>query len=217
MNTSSRGISLPGWLWARERCFIWSVVSVIATVSLLFANTFIFAADEIGTKLEGKSASERADIKADAIVSKKPTGTYQNDTYGVSVEIQRVEKIEGSVQVFARAWKGGQQLGFGKDGSVEIERFRIFNPPILVEDSNGNIVRERFDESTGKSTERRLREDPAAALRTDLAHTVSVIGKVGSNIEKGKWGIRHRLFTQMETPRVRASMGWWAWLTMAAV
>src|SRR3989344_2016473 len=59
---------------------------------------------------------------------------YTDPTYGVTREIQSVQKIEGGIEILARAWKDGKQLGFGKDGSVEIERFKIFNPPILVDD-----------------------------------------------------------------------------------
>ena len=82
----------------------------------------------------------------------------------------------------------GQQLGFGKDGSVEIERFRIFNPPVLVPDPNGEVVRESVDESTGKPKHRKYREDPVAALRKDLAHTISIVGKDGRSVVKGKVG-----------------------------
>ena len=92
--------------------------------------------------MEGKSSAERANIKASEIVRKNPEGVYQDPTYGLQIKVQSISKIEGGVEVFARAWREGQQLGFGTDGSVEIERFRIFNPPVLVPDPNGEIVRE---------------------------------------------------------------------------
>ena len=102
------------------------------------ANGMAFAANGgIEAKLEGKSARERADIKAAEIVNSDPKGTYQDATYGLRIEIQSVAKIDGGVEVFARAWRGATPLGFGEDGSVEIERFRIFNPPVLVDDPNG--------------------------------------------------------------------------------
>jgi hypothetical protein len=79
--------------------------------------------------LEGKSAAERANVKSEELIKIFPTGEYTDPTYDVDVEVQGIEKIDGGIQIFARAWKGEDQLGFGEDGSVEIERFRIFNPP----------------------------------------------------------------------------------------
>jgi len=95
---------------------------------------------------------------------------------GVSeIEITRVDIIEGGVQVFARAWDlGGGQIGFGRDGSVDIERFRLFNPPVLVDDVEGTITRTHIDTETGKFTTRTLREDPKSALLESLVHTISV-------------------------------------------
>jgi RHS repeat-associated protein len=138
--------------------------------------------------IDGKTASEAADLKATELVNRVPTGDYEDATYGIRVEIEKIEKIDGGVQIFARAWKGDEQLGFGKDGSVEIERFRIFNPPILVEDPNGTIVREWVDPDTNTTKRRTLREDPVTAIRNDLAHTISIVGKEGTAIVAGKIG-----------------------------
>lgn len=113
---------------------------------------------------------------------------YTDPIYGVTIEIKSVQKIEGGIEILARAWKDGKQLGFGKDGSVEIERFRIFNPPILVDDPNGDIVRESIDDKTGEIRRRILREDPIQAIRESLAHTIHLVGKEGTNIVKGKIG-----------------------------
>ena len=122
------------------------VVGAVLVTSFFVANGMVFAANAgIEEKLEGRSALERANIKAAEIVSSNPEGSYQDTTYGLTVEIQSVNKIEGGIEVFARAWKGAQQVGFGNDGTVEIERFRIFNPPVLVPDQNGAIVRESKD------------------------------------------------------------------------
>jgi hypothetical protein len=145
------------------------------------------ASNSIVMALDGKTVAERADLKAAAIVEANPTGDYENPAYGVRVEIQKIEKIDGGIQIFARAWKGDKQLGFGKDGSVEIERFRIFNPPILVDDPEGTIIREWIDDS-GAVRQRKLREDPTAAIRADLAHTISIVGKDDANIVAGKVG-----------------------------
>jgi hypothetical protein len=75
-----------------------------------------------------------------------------------------------------------------QDGSVEIERFRIINPPILVEDPAGDILQEWIEPLTEEVKSRLLKEDPALAIRETLIHNVSVIGKDGSNIIPGKVG-----------------------------
>ena len=103
------------------------------------------------------------------------------------IEIVDTGLIDGGIEVFARAWKNGVQLGFGKDGSVDIERFRIFNPPILVDDPLGDIVRP-YEDAEGVAQERRLREDPEEALKRSLVHIVSLIGKSEATIEVGKIG-----------------------------
>ena len=51
------------------------------------------------------------------------------------IQIVEMVPINGGVEVFARAWDStGKQYGFGKDGSVDLERFRIINPTIMVPD-----------------------------------------------------------------------------------
>ena len=40
-------------------------------------------------------------------------------------------------------------LALAKTARFEIERFRIFNPAFLVDDPNGDIVREWTDKETG--------------------------------------------------------------------
>lgn len=147
----------------------------------------------VSSKLTGKSVSEKADVKATEIAKLRLSGeqitSKQSD---IKLDIQSIEKIDGGVQVFARAYKNGEQLGFGEDGTVDIERFRIFNPPILVDDPSGDIVIEStyFDIKTKQDvvTQRTLREDPEEAIRQTLAHTANLVGKLGTKIEAGKIG-----------------------------
>lgn len=106
------------------------------------------------------------------------------------IEIVDFNTIDGGIEIFARAWKNGVQLGFGKDGTIDIERFRFFNPPILVDDPLGDIIYPASsDEATGLLVpERRLREDLLEALKQSLTHTISIVGKDGTNIVAGSRG-----------------------------
>lgn len=148
----------------------------------------LFKDVKIESLIANKGSMERAIIKSHEIVKLGLSGEYISDKYGLRVElIGDIKKIDGGIELFAKAWKGGKQLGFGKDGSVEIERFKIYNPPVLVGDPNGTIIREYTDDDTGVK-QRRLREDPAEAIRRTLAHTVKVVGKENTKIVKGKIG-----------------------------
>lgn len=105
------------------------------------------------------------------------------------IQIVSINSIENGVEVFARVWdSSGKQIGFGRDGSIDIERFIFINPPVLVDDPNGSIVREW--EEDGETHQRRLRENPQEALLQSLAHTIKVKKqKFGSeNIVRGKIG-----------------------------
>ena len=104
------------------------------------ATETVVALGEIHDALFDKSAAERAEIKSAALANAFPTGEYTDTTYGLRIKVDSIAKIHGGIELYARAWKDNEPLGFGADGSVEIERFKIYNPPILVEDPNGSIV-----------------------------------------------------------------------------
>ena len=70
---------------------------------------------------------------------------------------------------------------------MEIERFQIINPPILVEDPLGSIDRV-VDDGGGKTHIRHLREDPVEAIRQSFIHTIKLVGKENANIVIGKVG-----------------------------
>lgn len=123
------------------------------------------------------------DTKAEKIIKRTPTGLFTRAGY--TIEIQSITPIEGGIEVIARAWKNGRPVGF-VDGTVEIERFRIYNPPIFVDDPTGTTTVAWTDRS-GSYT-RKLKEDPREALYQTLAHTVSVVAKDGSKIVPGKVG-----------------------------
>jgi len=138
--------------------------------------------------IAGKYITEKANIKGQEIARLVYNKKYIRKEY--EIEIIEVKEIEGGVAVFARVWNSdGAHIGFGKDGSVDIERFRIFNPPILVEDPQGTYIREWLD-GTGKVYQRIYREDPEEALLQVLEHTIYVKKQVfdGTNIIHGKIG-----------------------------
>lgn len=117
--------------------------------------------------------------------------TTERTNYGeYDIEIVEVNELENEVEVFARAWKGDTQLGFGNDGSVDIERFRIFNPPVLVPDENGTIIKTDVDDETDEVFEYRYSEDPQKALIDTLLHNLSVMKNLSTegNIQAGKRG-----------------------------
>jgi RHS repeat-associated protein len=123
--------------------------------------------------LTGLSAKERANKKGEAIAALGPIPKTRVGDY--SVEVVSFQPIDGGVEYYARAWDTDDQpIGFGRDGSVEIERFRAMNPPILVGDPVGTIERRFTDRETGLEVVNTYREDLREATLQDLAHTISV-------------------------------------------
>ena len=72
------------------------------------------------------------DEKAAAIIAADVVGEYDFEDY--HIEVQSITQIPEGVRIFARAWQGSEPVGFGTDGSVEIERFNFINPPVMVPD-----------------------------------------------------------------------------------
>lgn len=138
------------------------------------------------TALIGKDAKQSANIKADLVVRDTTTGEYTDSKYGYRIEItQSAQKIDGGVELYARAWKGNEPVGF-IDGTVEIEHFIFYNPPVFVPDALGDYER-KITDSAGITTGK-FRYDPFAAIKETLAHTISVSGKDGSKVIVGKIG-----------------------------
>lgn len=136
--------------------------------------------------LQNRTHREKADIKSQAIVDLKVSGKHKRGE--VEIDILSTEKIEGGVEVFTRAYKNGKQLGFGADGSVDIERFRIFNPPVMVPDGTKKQIQLGVAFDNQISEEDNFREDPEEALKLSLVHTIQQVGKENTIIEKGKTG-----------------------------
>lgn len=95
-------------------------------------------------------------------------------TPNYEIEIIEVNATADLVEAFARVWKDGVQIGFGTDGTVDIERFRVFNPPILVPDPLGDVVitQQAMPELGLPYREDTYREDPTEALLQVIQNTV---------------------------------------------
>lgn len=102
----------------------------------------------------------------------------------LEIEIVDSNIIENGIEVFARAWKDGQQIGFGLDGKVDIERFKFLtsdtNSLLLVPDPLGEVELVVPDGEGGFFTER-YREDPEEAMLRRLTKIISNTGKLDSN------------------------------------
>lgn len=133
------------------------------------------------------TSSEWATLKGMEI---SKVGSLQKITrYHYQIEIVTITPIERGVEVLVRAWNKNGAIGF-VDGTVEIERIRIFNPPILVPDPQGDIIYEWKNGVTGTTYQRILREDPKEALLQSIEQTIFVMKRKydASKIIKGKVG-----------------------------
>lgn len=141
---------------------------------------------KIRDKIHGKTFKQRCNLKGKAVKDACVVREFNNKK--IRVVIDSIKEIEGGVEVFARAYKGKKQLGFGEDGTVDIERFRILNPPTQVEDENGDIIIESVTPITNEVITRRYRKDPQQALIDTLLDTINIVAKNGKNIIQGKIG-----------------------------
>jgi len=150
-------------------------------------NTLTVEKDGIEKVLKDKTQKEKANIKSVELAKVKIDEKFTKDNIEIEI-IGDIEKIEGGIQLFAKAWKDGKQLGFGKDGSVEIERFKFYNPPVLIDDENGDIIREYIDTKEIITKYRKLKYDPDEVIKQILKETILLVGKDGKNIIVGKVG-----------------------------
>jgi hypothetical protein len=81
-----------------------------------------------------------------------------------------------AVTLFVRVWLSGNQIGFGADGTVDVEKLIIKNPPVFVPDETGDIEvvgQENPDQPGIGGTVARFREAPLLALRNAVMETLS--------------------------------------------
>lgn len=138
------------------------------------------------TLLKNKTQKEKIKIKSDEIVKANFKGVFEKDNH--KIKVHKIEKIEGGIEIHAQAWENNKQIGFGKFGQIDIERFRIFNPPVLIYDENGEIVRQCESIRKNAPKEYRLSWNPVEAIRESLLHTIKVSGKRNSQIIKDEIG-----------------------------
>jgi hypothetical protein len=113
----------------------------------------------------------------------------KKDNY--TIEIVKTNPIDGGIEVFAKAWTlNGKPIGFGEDGSIEIERFRIFNAPVLVPDGTKSTTTFKGEVAVVDN----FKVDAKEALLEIVDHAISVkkqrfedskieIGKVGNTTD----------------------------------
>lgn len=164
---------------------------IILAVLFVAANVFgevNIVTDDISSLLQNKNADEKADIKSEKI--QQQTFNKKEIRSRYDIEIVSIKKIAKGIEIYARAWENGKQIGFGKDGTVDIERFVFINPPILVEDPNGSITREYPTDNNGNILTKHFREDPKEAILQAIESTLDVKKEkdFSNKIQKGKIG-----------------------------
>lgn len=118
-------------------------------------------------------------------LTKEERGKARAETCFASLKVEKVKRSyeidivdfkqdKNLVEVYARVFKDRKQIGFGKEGEVDVEKFRIFNPPLLVEDPLGDIIFDNIGKDGVKKGELRFREDPKEALLQSIEETLKV-------------------------------------------
>lgn len=99
-------------------------------------------------------------------------GAHLNEGRLYRLEVGELREIDNGVETLVRAWdrNTGEPIGFGADGSVEIERFRFFTPAIRVPTRFGFL------------------DTPKGAFVLHLEHIIQLVGKRGTAIVSGRVG-----------------------------
>lgn len=145
-----------------------------------------------GVKLREATHQDRAAFKACEVAKSISPQTITRSKY--EFHIQDIVRGDKGVEIYTRVFENGSQIGFGADGTIDIERFRINNPPVLVRDPNGTIKRYMVTENerNGKLSPTTIyyREDPKEALIQSLERTLNSLPNKhdDTNIVEGKIG-----------------------------
>lgn len=158
-------------------------------ISPVITSYVLSATNTIDVLLANKTPTERKEIRRKIVAAVPLRGKVVHNTLGKDIEIEiiSVEEIEGKyVEILARAWTVGKnnkrsQLGFGPNGTVDIERFRLNNPAVLVYDPNGELSYDRIGPD-GNPITLKLRQDPEYNLVNSVATMAALYGKSETNI-----------------------------------
>ncbi len=127
-------------------------------------------------------AEAKAAVSYSAMINNSSFLGMHTGSNGLTYEITKVNTFPRGVEIFARAWKNGKQLGLGFDGTTDIERFQIHEPTGLVSDPQGLII-QSFDEPAV-----RYSYDPLKNLLDDMEHAILLTGKTDTKIVAGSIG-----------------------------
>ena len=126
--------------------------------------------------LTNKTAKEKSQIKSSEIAKLNHVGKFTRGDLEVEIISLNTLQVgeQHGIELYARAWDKGEQIGF-VDGTVEIEHFRIFNPPILVPDGTKSLV-ERLNPKgeLQEFEEDNYKEDLTEAVLQSLEHAIKV-------------------------------------------
>ncbi len=159
----------------------WIKQKAMLLIFLIFGGGFVFA--QITTPeptislieyRDAMSISNRnamwATIKGLEISKIGKTPKVRRSKY--DIEIISMEAVEGGVAVYVRAWDRKGQIGFGVSGTVDIERFVLINPGILVRDPLGDVVMREGNVERGLR-EIRGREDLLEAVYLSIENSLA--------------------------------------------
>lgn len=132
--------------------------------------------------IKNRSIKEKIELKGIEIAKINIPKTQRKD---YKIEITNIKTTEKGIEVFARAWDKNGQIGFGKDGTIDIERFKIAITAdgdnghlthLVVPDENGDIEVEynKYDPVFKKIVSRieKYREDPTENLLIKLENII---------------------------------------------
>src|SRR5262245_44178790 len=123
----------------------------------------------------GRTHQEFAALKAVEIGKLSHRGTLKAGQLEINVREQRVIEVgtQSALELEVQATQDGVPVGFGPDGTVDIERVRFFNAPVLIVTGTVPDV-----DDLGNPCDRALTaEDPVLAIRQALTQVIAVIAK----------------------------------------
>lgn len=113
-------------------------------------------------------------------------GVFEVSPFNVDVDIRDVDYADNYTEIFSRVLTGsGDVIGFGKNGTVEIERFKVHNLPTRIPDGGTKLIRDDQGLEVVMPT---FALSPDEALHHVIADTARLYGRSDENIITGKVG-----------------------------